>query len=315
MSSPMVSVVMITYKHENYIAKAIEGVLMQEASFDFELVIADDCSPDGTANVVNHYINTHPNGHRINYLRHLKNVGMQENFILGFDQCKGKYIALCEGDDYWTDSHKLQKQVDFLEANPEVLLCGHNGDQLEPDGNLSNEIQAKRWYQFEDFAAYGCPVKTMSILFRNLECFRKCFTGEWIYNLSGGDQLIFFTASKKNKVYVLEDNMGVYRKHPGGSWAMIENKKRLNYLYNDIALYKKNMELNFRQKMYLNWKLKGVLVGYLYENNPRSGKLYWPKRFFHILINKGLFFTGPGYFSGMLVELWLKFRNKNPRLN
>jgi glycosyltransferase involved in cell wall biosynthesis len=113
----MVSVDMITYKHEAYIAQAIEGVLMQETNFEYDLIIADDCSPDKTEEIVKNIIATHPKGHIIKYFRHEKNIGMNQNGLFAVQQCKGKYIAICEGDDYWTDPLKLQKQVDFLEAN------------------------------------------------------------------------------------------------------------------------------------------------------------------------------------------------------
>ena len=122
----MVSVDMITYKHEAYIAQAIEGVLMQETNFEYDLIIADDCSPDKTEEIVKNIIATHPKGHIIKYFRHEKNIGMQANGLFAVQECKGKYIALCEGDDYWTDPLKLQKQVDFLEENPSYVMSFHN---------------------------------------------------------------------------------------------------------------------------------------------------------------------------------------------
>ena len=107
----MVSVIMITYKHESYIAEAIEGVLKQECDFELELIIADDCSPDSTEQIVKEIINNHPNGHWIRYTKHQTNLGMINNFIWSVKQSNGKYLALCEGDDYWTDPLKLQKQA------------------------------------------------------------------------------------------------------------------------------------------------------------------------------------------------------------
>lgn len=112
-----VSVDMITYGHGNYIRQAIESVLMQNTNFEFDLIIADDCSPDNTREVVEDIINNHPEGYKIKYFRHEKNIGMQANGLFAADKCTGKYMAICEGDDYWTDPFKLQKQVDFLEEN------------------------------------------------------------------------------------------------------------------------------------------------------------------------------------------------------
>ncbi|MDO9260985.1 MAG: glycosyltransferase, partial [Flavobacteriaceae bacterium] len=110
---PTVSVCMITYNHENYIQQAIEGVLMQTCNFEVELIIANDCATDKTDEVIQEIIKNHPNSSWIKYTNHSQNKGMMPNFIWAMQQCKGKYIALCEGDDYWTDPLKLQKQVEF----------------------------------------------------------------------------------------------------------------------------------------------------------------------------------------------------------
>jgi glycosyltransferase involved in cell wall biosynthesis len=118
----MVSVKMITYNHENFIAQAIESILMQETDFLFNLIIADDCSPDNTEEIVKKIISTNPKGHLINYFRHEKNIGINLNGIFGLNQCHGKYIAFCEGDDFWSDPKKLQKQIDILEKDETIGL-------------------------------------------------------------------------------------------------------------------------------------------------------------------------------------------------
>jgi glycosyltransferase involved in cell wall biosynthesis len=130
-----VSVVMITFNHENYIREAIEGVLMQETDFEMELIISNDCSTDATNIVIEDFLLNHPNAFKVKYFNQEKNLGMMPNFIFTLNQSKGNYIAICEGDDYWTDTYKLQKQVDFLEANPEYVIHGgdaffHRGKEL-----------------------------------------------------------------------------------------------------------------------------------------------------------------------------------------
>lgn len=117
-----VSVCMITYGHEKFIRQAIEGVLMQECNFDYELVIANDCSPDATDEIVKDILQTHPNANKVRYFSHTENLGMMPNFLFAMAQCKGEYVAMCEGDDYWITKDKLQKQVDILEANPTIGL-------------------------------------------------------------------------------------------------------------------------------------------------------------------------------------------------
>jgi glycosyltransferase involved in cell wall biosynthesis len=119
---PMVSVSMITFKHEKFIRQAVESVLMQKTDFEYDLVICDDCSPDNTKQIVNEIIASSEKKHIIKYFRHPENIGMIKNGIFSLSNCSGKYIALCEGDDYWTDPFKLQKQVDFMEANSEYGL-------------------------------------------------------------------------------------------------------------------------------------------------------------------------------------------------
>mgnify|MGYP001248218371 CR=1 FL=1 len=124
---PLVSVHMITYNHEKYIAQAIEGVLMQKTNFLFELVIGEDCSTDSTRVICKEYADRYPN--IIKLLPDAgKNLGMMENAIRTTMACTGKYIALCEGDDYWTDPYKLQKQVDFLEAHNDYGLTNTDAD-------------------------------------------------------------------------------------------------------------------------------------------------------------------------------------------
>lgn len=110
---PEASVVMISYKHAAFIREAIEGVLMQECDFGVELIIADDASPDSTSEVVKE-LASHPNYDRVKYTKHATNKGMVDNFVWALNQAKGRYVALCEGDDYWTDPLKLQKQVDLM---------------------------------------------------------------------------------------------------------------------------------------------------------------------------------------------------------
>lgn len=120
MDKPLVSIVTITYNHEPWISKAIEGVLMQKVSFPIEYLIAEDCSTDGTRKICEQYVQKYPD--IIKLLPSDKNYGAIKNEHRAFVAAKGKYIATCEGDDYWTDPLKLQKQVDFMEAHSEYSV-------------------------------------------------------------------------------------------------------------------------------------------------------------------------------------------------
>lgn len=132
-----VSVIMLTYNHEKYIAKAIEGVLMQQTDFPVELIVANDCSTDGTEEIVERYRQKKPGIVKGYYNK--KNLGPRYNFIKAFSYADGDYIAMCEGDDYWTDSSKLQKQVDFLQNNSDYILAFHEIKLIDENANESTD--------------------------------------------------------------------------------------------------------------------------------------------------------------------------------
>src|SRR5438105_666490 len=116
------SVLLTTYNHERYIAPAIESALMQETDFDFEIVVSEDCSTDGTRSIVESYRERHPDRIRARYS---PQNGGEETWVRSYHSCNGEYVALLDGDDYWTSPDKLQKQADFLDAHPECSMCGH----------------------------------------------------------------------------------------------------------------------------------------------------------------------------------------------
>ena len=137
MNNPLVSVCLITYNQENYIQKAIKSIFDQEVGFPIEVIISNDCSSDNTHQKIEEILKDATNGLVVRYYNHKDNLGMMRNFSFAINECKGKYIAYFEGDDYWDYPKKLQTQVDFLEQNPDFEICwfGHIGD-----GNLHLNI-------------------------------------------------------------------------------------------------------------------------------------------------------------------------------
>jgi glycosyltransferase involved in cell wall biosynthesis len=258
-----VSICMITYGHENYIAQAIEGVLMQETNFDFELIVSNDSSPDATDKVVRSIVDNHPNGNRIRYYGHEKNIGMMPNFIFAIQQCQGKYIALCEGDDYWIDPYKLQKQVDFLEANPDYVLSFHKVNILKPNGEVVDDFITKvpeNYETIETLARLGNYIHTPSVVFRNII---KEFPPE--FSLTPiGDYFLYMLLAEHGKLKYLEEKMSVYREGVGiWSTKSIEvrhfNTAKMNALLYNYFINKENKLIS----MLLDLKIKN----YFYDLN------------------------------------------------
>jgi glycosyltransferase involved in cell wall biosynthesis len=205
---------MITYGQEKFISEAIKGVLMQVCSFNLELIIANDCSPDNTDYEIKKAIKINPYNHEIKYTRHSVNLGMQDNFIWAAKQCTGKYIAMCEGDDFWTDPLKIQKQFDFLENNPDFVLCFHKVYILKKNGKIVSDFITKipKNYQNRDvFLKKGNYIHTVSVMYRN---FLIHFDELYRYTPEG-DFLLYLMLSKFGKLGYIEQTMAVYRNNVG----------------------------------------------------------------------------------------------------
>ena len=228
----MVSVSMITYKHQSFIKEAIEGVLMQIVNFPVELIIADDCSPDSTQNIVKDIIDGHPNGSWIKYFRHDTNLGMQQNAMFATNKCQGKYVAVCEGDDYWTDPYKLQKQVDFLEKNEEYSLSFHKIEILTKDGEVVKDFITKVPENYESFEslAYGNFIHTPSVVFRSeyLPLPLK------LSNAPVGDYVLWLYLASKGKIHYIPEAMAIYREGVGFWSSAKKSSKSLQWC---IVLY------------------------------------------------------------------------------
>lgn len=230
--SPKVSVCMITYNHAPYIAQAIESVLMQETDFPVELVIGEDCSTDNTRAIVREYGERYPD--RIRVLLPDRNLGMIPNFVATMDACNGQYIALLEGDDYWTDPLKLQRQVDFLEAHPECSMCFHNVALLHQNGleGLKRLPGAGAELTIEDLLLAN-PVSTCSVVFRHAPVEEL---PEWYFELIMGDWSLWVLLAQRGKLSYIDQVMGVYRVHQGGAWSGGDSLSLLSGLVKAFAV-------------------------------------------------------------------------------
>jgi glycosyltransferase involved in cell wall biosynthesis len=240
--NPLVRVNMITYNHEPYIAQAIEGVLMQETDFPIELIIGEDCSTDRTREIVLDYQKKHPDIIRVVTSEH--NVGMTKNDLRTNKACRGKYIALCEGDDYWFDPHKLRKQVNFLATNPDYGLVHSDFDKyyesnkvLERAFNRSNAIKIPEGNIFNYLLGNEWIIHTPTTMVRNnlqkkyLKFYadNKSETKKWKF----GDIASFLYFARFSKIKYLDEPTAVYRILEESACNTKSEKKRIE---KDVAL-------------------------------------------------------------------------------
>ena len=232
--TPLVSVKMVTYNHELYIAQAIEGVLIQETEFPIELIIGEDCSTDRTREIVLDYQKQYPNLIRV--LISTENVGAARNDVLTYNACRGTYVAVCDGDDYWTDSSKLQKQVDFLDANPEYAMSGHAAKTIF----LGDIAERERFHKplkiatFDDLLEYHF-LPSLSMVFRKRLISKH---PSWFLNVGSGDIAMELMLAHHGKIYYMDDIMGIKRVHSGGiSQTLHKRQGKKARLENSLYLY------------------------------------------------------------------------------
>jgi glycosyltransferase involved in cell wall biosynthesis len=218
------SVVMVTYNHERFVAQAIESVLAQRVDFDYEIVIGEDWSTDNTRAIVLEFARRYPE--RIVPLLRDRNIGAMRNFAQTIAGCRGQYLAFLEGDDYWTSPDKLQKQVDFLDAHYECAVCCHRVHYLYELGSGEFEIfppGAAGKYTIEDLLKSNFIMTCSMVIRRELiGPFPK-----WIFRMKLGDLPICALAARHGTIELMDENMATYRVHSGGTWSSLPSMTRL----------------------------------------------------------------------------------------
>jgi glycosyltransferase involved in cell wall biosynthesis len=223
-ATPLVSVHCITFNHAPYIKHALDSFLAQKTTFPIEVVVGEDCSSDGTREIVEAYINRHPSVIRL--ITSDRNVGAVANYERTLKACKGKYVAICEGDDYWRDPYKLQSQVDFLERNPEYVLAFHDAigfdcGGFDPLPNLPTELQIDA----DSLSLIRTrPISTLTVCFRNvIRELPQEIRSSPILDLCMWSLLGWHGKGK----YMPQIAPAAYRRHPGGLMSMQSNQARL----------------------------------------------------------------------------------------
>jgi len=274
---PVVSISCITYNHEAYIQDALIGFLIQETNFPFEILIHDDASTDGTADVIRRYEAMYPTLIKpICQTENQYSQGKRISADFNFSRATGDYIALCEGDDYWTDKAKLHKQISFLNKNPDFSMSSHS-IRFEFDG----VVEKRKQYAgapvinagLDEVLGKGLFIALNSIVFR-----RKYFLDipPWLYKLPGWHKALIYMMTGQGKNHHFMQEMGVKRRHSGGMTVRLKKAREETYLSRniyllenlksylshtkDVPINKKLKKLYFRQALQALMKLKIIDV-------------------------------------------------------
>lgn len=241
-TTPIVSISCSTYNHELFIRDAIEGFLMQETTFPVEILIHDDASTDRTAKIIKEYEEKYPQLFRCFYQQ--ENTFLKPNrqeFRKPFKNARrGRYIALCEGDDYWSDPLKLQKQVGFLEAHADYSMCFHNAYIKNDDSILKGErifenLQNKDYTGKEILTNWIVPTASVVYRAKHINAIRQMPKHpDYMY----GDIILFLSLAELGKIKCLNQKMSVYRVHRGGIRVKNEPGKKERFIRHQLAIQK-----------------------------------------------------------------------------
>jgi len=251
--NPKVSVSIITYNHEKYIGKAIDSVLEQQTDFDYEIIIGDDCSTDSTKKILQEYQNKHPK--KIQLILHpqrYKGIPGRLNNITNLYACRGKYVAMLDGDDYWLDTGKLQSQVDFMDSHKDYVAVSNDAIKVNTHNKFIGGYYSDTHSILKEDASLShkhvlqagwCLTQTSSLLFRNkiLGDFP-----DWFWNIVSADYGLILLLSKHGNIKYFKKARTAYRIHQDSFTAK-------HYVSKDMLL-KKVRELQLLRKLFLPYK-------------------------------------------------------------
>lgn len=251
-SNPRVSVCVVTYNHVSFIEQCLESILIQQTDFPFEIILGEDESSDGTRAICKEYAEKFPDKIRL-FLRSRKDVIYingnptgRYNFIENLKAAKGKYIALLEGDDYWTDPLKLQKQVDFMEKNEECFLINHAMPSLE--------VTKEGYYKMGRLFRWGYLPHASNYMFRKFDL------GKYkapLLNMLGGEMCMLYIAATEGLIYHSGEPVSFYRFNPNGIYMSKTKKKKIITNLIQLRLIKKYFHVD--NQIYLEKRLDGFL--------------------------------------------------------
>ena len=274
-----VSVCVVTYNHEKFVAQMLDSILMQRTTFPFEIIVGDDCSKDTTVGILKEYQTRFPE--KIRLILHESNMGLngKYNALSTFAAAKGEYTAQLDGDDYLVSPDKLQKQVEMMDANPHYSASYHNAKVVFDDNSappyLVNTVR-KSEINVEDLIQEDelCYIATSSLMFRTKD-FAEHPDPEWSNLSTSGDIPRNIMLASRGPIGYIDEVMSVYRKNRGGA-SFVDNHESADFLFNRIQLYS-NINKQFDYKY--DSTLRILLATYYYKLlfSWQFKNTYWPR--------------------------------------
>ncbi|MBP9051846.1 MAG: glycosyltransferase [Ilumatobacteraceae bacterium] len=226
-TDPVVTVLIMTFDHERYINQALESVLTQETEFPYDVIVIDDCSTDGTAEALHRLAERFPG--RFTVRRPPANRNDLHDFGVALDDCPSPYVAMLDGDDYWTSTTKLARQVALLELHPEYALSCHAVHPINADGTPSTTQYEHRRPRYErDDLWSACFIHAGSVVFR-----RSAFDRlpAWYFESTFGDWELFLLVTARGDVHFLDERLSAYRIHEGGMWSGLGSRRQADQIH------------------------------------------------------------------------------------
>lgn len=287
-----ISACIITYNHEKYLADSIEGALKQKVAGDYEIIIGEDCSTDNTRKIVIDYQEKYPN--KIKSYLNEKNLGIVNNWLKALKTCSGEYIAICEGDDYWTDPNKLQKQIDFLDKNKDFSISSHNVN-ISQDGKIIKKFCNDGKPEIMDLKyllSYGSSGPTCSLVVRNSTIQNM---PEWLKEMKGCDWLLQVFSSTNGKIKYFPDIMGIFRRHSKGSAFSTKENAQKKGESNFALSAKYSLQMTEAVDKHFDYKYHDLL---------KKQNTYWYNIYVEEYMNAGNIKLAKEYAKHILKELF-----------
>lgn len=279
------SVAVFTYNHEQYIGQALESILAQNVNCEYEIVIGEDCSTDGTRDVITAFHRRYPE--RIRLLLRDQNVGAMRNFAGTIEACRGEYLALLDGDDYWIATDKLQRQINFLDAHPECAICCgrvralYDAAMQNLDGpDVVPQLPAGP-YTIEDILKANFLLPCTALLKRKYICqFPK-----WFFEMKVGDWPLCIMVARYGTIELMDEIVAAYRIHSGGVWSsmpqVIRAEQRLQVLH---ALDK---ELRYQYRNAIREAVASVYRGLACDSRSKGRRIETARHMVNYIRNGG----------------------------